>query len=145
LPAVLTLLKSTGLDHARVDKPAQRLPRGGGARRAERAGTHHGDARVARGTPDQDRPVDEHRSLLLDAVRRHFKDVAMLFETAEEARPWIEAGVRIVAIAYDVAILQNGYRGIVAGLRGGADGNRVGGAERATGVVGFDHARCRAR
>jgi 2-keto-3-deoxy-L-rhamnonate aldolase RhmA len=70
-----------------------------------------------RGTPDEHRVIDEHRSVLIDAARRHGKDVAMLFNTVEEARPWIEAGVRIIAIASDVAVLQDGYRGIVAGLR----------------------------
>jgi len=69
----------------------------------------------------------------------------MLFDTAEQARPWIEAGIRIITIASDVAVLQNGYRGIVAGLRAGTDGSRDGSSGRASGVVGFEHARCRAR
>jgi len=57
----------------------------------------------------------------------------------------VDAGVRIIVIASDVAVLQNGYRGIVAGLRAGTDGSRDDGSERASGVVGFDHARYRAR
>jgi 2-keto-3-deoxy-L-rhamnonate aldolase RhmA len=98
-----------------------------------------------RGTPDEARVVNEHRSLLLDAARRHGKDVAMLFDTVEQARPWIEAGIRIIAIASDVAVLQNGYRDIAAGLRAGTDGHGDDSSGPASDVMGFEHARSRAR
>ena len=44
------------------------------------------------GTPDQGRVIDEHRERLLEAARRHGKDVAMLCQTLEEAERWIGAG-----------------------------------------------------
>jgi hypothetical protein len=89
--------------------------------------------------------VNEHQALLLDAARRHGKDVAMLFGTAAEARPWIEAGIRIIAIDSDVAVLQNGYRDIVAGLRAGIDGHGDDCSGPASNVMGFEHARSRAQ
>jgi 2-keto-3-deoxy-L-rhamnonate aldolase RhmA len=70
-----------------------------------------------RGTPEEAMVVDEHRSRLIDAAHRHGKAVALMFGTVEEARPWVAAGVRILAISSDVALLQNGYRDIVRGLR----------------------------
>jgi 2-keto-3-deoxy-L-rhamnonate aldolase RhmA len=73
-----------------------------------------------RGGPDEARVVDEHREALLAAARRHGKDVAMLCSTVDEARRWVEAGVRIIAVSSDVGVLQQGYRDIVAGLE--ADG-----------------------
>ncbi|OLT12681.1 hypothetical protein BJF78_23890 [Pseudonocardia sp. CNS-139] len=76
-----------------------------------------------RGTPDEARVVNEHRSVLIDAARRHGKDVAMLFNTVEEARPWVEAGVTLLAIASDVAVLQAGYSAIAAGLRAPVNGS----------------------
>src|SRR5438094_5132738 len=49
------------------------------------------------GTPDQGRVIDEHRERLLEAARRHGKDVAMLCQTLEEAERWIGAGAKIIA------------------------------------------------
>jgi 2-keto-3-deoxy-L-rhamnonate aldolase RhmA len=70
------------------------------------------------GTPDEGKVIDEHRDLLIDAARRHGKDVAMLLGTVEQAQRWIDAGVKLVALASDVAILQQGYRAIADGLHG---------------------------
>ncbi len=69
------------------------------------------------GTPDQARVIDEHRDRLIDAARRHGKDVAMLVETLDEAERWIRAGVKIVAYSSDVAILRNGFAAAVRRLR----------------------------
>jgi 2-keto-3-deoxy-L-rhamnonate aldolase RhmA len=68
------------------------------------------------GTPDEGKVIDEHRDLLIDAAARHGKDVAMLLGTVEQAARWIDAGVKLVALASDVAILQQGYRSIADAL-----------------------------
>lgn len=68
------------------------------------------------GTPDEGKVIDEHRDLLIDAAGRHGKDVAMLLGTVEQAARWIDAGVKLVALASDVAILQQGYREIATAL-----------------------------
>jgi 2-keto-3-deoxy-L-rhamnonate aldolase RhmA len=92
-----------------------------------------------RGRPDEARVVDEHREALIAAARRHGQDVAMLFGTVGEARRWLDAGVRLIAVASDVEVLQQGYRGIVTGVRGdapavgtGPDGGREYGRARPT-------------
>lgn len=68
------------------------------------------------GTPDEGKVIDEHRDLLIDAANRHGKDVAMLMDSVEQAARWIDAGVKLVALASDVAILQQGYRTIATAL-----------------------------
>ncbi len=57
------------------------------------------------GTPDQGRVLDEHRTRLIEAAKRHGKDVAMLVGTLDEAERWIAAGVKIIAYASDAALL----------------------------------------
>jgi 2-keto-3-deoxy-L-rhamnonate aldolase RhmA len=69
------------------------------------------------GTPDQGRVIDEHRMRLIEAARRHGKDVAMLVQTLDEAERWIEAGAKIIAYSTDVAILRSGYQAAVKRLR----------------------------
>jgi 2-keto-3-deoxy-L-rhamnonate aldolase RhmA len=61
------------------------------------------------GTPSQAAVIDEHRERLLDAARRHKKDVAMLVQTLDEAERWIKAGVKIIAYSSDVAVLRTGF------------------------------------
>lgn len=61
------------------------------------------------GTPDQGRVIDEHRLQLIEAARRHGKDVAMLVQTLEEGERWIREGARIIAYSSDAAVLRNGY------------------------------------
>src|SRR5205085_9985498 len=62
------------------------------------------------GTPDQGRVIDEHRMRLIEAARRHGKDVARLAQTLDEAERWIAAGAKIIAYSSDVAILRAGYQ-----------------------------------
>jgi 2-keto-3-deoxy-L-rhamnonate aldolase RhmA len=62
------------------------------------------------GTPDQARVIDEHRLRLIDAARRHGKDVAMLVQTLEEAERWIAAGAKIIAYSSDAAVLRAGFQ-----------------------------------
>lgn len=69
------------------------------------------------GTPDQGRVIDEHREQLIDAAKRHGKDVAMLCNTVAEARRWIDAGVKIMALSNDVDVLQRAYAQMVGELR----------------------------
>lgn len=69
------------------------------------------------GTPDEAKVIDEHRDRLLEAANRHGKDMALLCGTVEQAQRWIDAGVKIIALASDVAMLQQSYRTAVAGLR----------------------------
>ena len=69
------------------------------------------------GTPRQAEVLDEHRRRLIDAARRHGKQVAMLVQTVEEARRWIDAGVQLIAYSSDVAVLLSGYRSAMAQLR----------------------------
>jgi 2-keto-3-deoxy-L-rhamnonate aldolase RhmA len=60
------------------------------------------------GTPDQAKVIDEHRMILIEAAKKHGKDVAMLVPTLEEAERWIAAGVKIIAYSSDVDILAKG-------------------------------------
>src|SRR5688572_5616083 len=60
------------------------------------------------GTPDQAKVIDEHRMILIEAAKRHGKDVAMLVPTLEEAERWVAAGVKIIAYASEVEILARG-------------------------------------
>jgi 2-keto-3-deoxy-L-rhamnonate aldolase RhmA len=69
------------------------------------------------GTPDAGPVIDAHRDRLIDAARRHGKDVAMLCSTAVEARRWIDAGVKIIAVGSDVSVIQQAFAGIVADIR----------------------------
>jgi 2-keto-3-deoxy-L-rhamnonate aldolase RhmA len=61
------------------------------------------------GTPDQGRVIDEYRMRLIEAAKKHGKDVAMLVGTLEEAERWIAAGVKIIAYSSDVDILAKGF------------------------------------
>lgn len=61
------------------------------------------------GTPSQAAVIDEHRERLLEAARKHKKDVAMLVQTLDEAERWIKAGVKIIAYSSDVAVLRSGF------------------------------------
>ncbi|MFN8634338.1 MAG: aldolase/citrate lyase family protein [Chloroflexota bacterium] len=61
------------------------------------------------GTPDQGRVIDEHRFKLIEAAKKHGKDVAMLVGTLDEAERWIAAGVKIIAYSSDVDILAKGF------------------------------------
>lgn len=61
------------------------------------------------GTPSQAKVIDEHRERLIEAARKHKKDVAMLVQTLDEAERWIKAGVKIIAYSSDVAVLKAGF------------------------------------
>jgi 2-keto-3-deoxy-L-rhamnonate aldolase RhmA len=69
------------------------------------------------GTPDQRRVIDEYRSRMIAAARKHGKDVAMLVHSVEDAKRWIQAGVKIIVYASDSDLLKNGFTGVVKQLR----------------------------
>jgi len=69
------------------------------------------------GTPDQRRVIDEYRGRMIEAARKHKKDVAMLVHSVEEARRWIQSGVKIIVYASDANILQEGIASVVQQLR----------------------------
>jgi 2-keto-3-deoxy-L-rhamnonate aldolase RhmA len=69
------------------------------------------------GTPDQRRIIDEYRERMIDAARRHRKDVAMLVDSVEEATRWIQAGVKIIVYASDTNLLKNGFATVITQLR----------------------------
>jgi 2-keto-3-deoxy-L-rhamnonate aldolase RhmA len=71
------------------------------------------------GTPEQGKTIDEHRTRLIEAARKHGKDVAMLVRNVDEAKQWIQAGVKIIVYASEVAILKQGFTAVTKELRPG--------------------------
>jgi 2-keto-3-deoxy-L-rhamnonate aldolase RhmA len=70
------------------------------------------------GKPEQGDVIDGYREQMIAAAARHGKDVAMLCETAQEASRWIAAGVRIIVLSSEVAVLHRSYAAMCAQLRG---------------------------
>ncbi len=69
------------------------------------------------GTPDQRRVIDEYRGRMIEAARKNGKDVAMLVQSVDEARRWIQAGVKIIVYASEADILKNGFTAAVKQMR----------------------------
>jgi 2-keto-3-deoxy-L-rhamnonate aldolase RhmA len=69
------------------------------------------------GTPDQRRIIDEYRQRMIEAARKNGKDVAMLVQSVDEAKRWIQAGVKIIVYASEVDILKNGFAAVVNQMR----------------------------
>jgi 2-keto-3-deoxy-L-rhamnonate aldolase RhmA len=69
------------------------------------------------GTPDQRRIIDEYRGRMIEAARKYGKDVAMLVQSVDEAKRWIQAGVKIIVYASEVDILKNGFASAVKQMR----------------------------
>jgi len=70
------------------------------------------------GTPDQARVIDEKRTLILDAARRHGKTGAMLCFSPEQVQQWKEAGALLLAYSSDVEVLQEGFTAAMKRLKG---------------------------
>ena len=70
------------------------------------------------GRPDQAAIIDGYREQMIAAAARHGKDVAMLCETVQDASRWIAAGVRIIVLSSEVAVLHRSYAAMCAELRG---------------------------
>ena len=62
------------------------------------------------GTPDQAKVIDEYRTQLIDAARRHGKDVSMLVGSIEQGEQWIRAGAKIICYSSEVEILRRGIK-----------------------------------
>jgi 2-keto-3-deoxy-L-rhamnonate aldolase RhmA len=69
------------------------------------------------GTPDQRRVIDDCRMRMIEAARKQGRDVAMLVQSVDEAKRWIQAGVKIIVYASEVDILKNGFAGAVKQMR----------------------------
>jgi 2-keto-3-deoxy-L-rhamnonate aldolase RhmA len=60
------------------------------------------------GTPDQGKVIDDYRTRLIEAARRHGKDVSMLVGSIEQGEQWIRAGAKIICYSSEVEILRRG-------------------------------------
>jgi 2-keto-3-deoxy-L-rhamnonate aldolase RhmA len=70
------------------------------------------------GQPDQAAIIDGYRERMIATAARHGKDVALLCETPQEAARWAAAGVRMIVLSSEVAILHRTYSAMCAELRG---------------------------
>lgn len=69
------------------------------------------------GTREQARVIDEHRDRMIEAANRQGKDVAMLCTSVDQARHWIDAGVKMIVLSSDVSVLQQAYSSMLSTLR----------------------------
>ena len=67
-------------------------------------------------SPDRARILDEKRTLLVEAARRHGKTCAMMVGSAEQARQWKAAGVLLLSYSSDVEVLKRAYTGAIASI-----------------------------
>jgi 2-keto-3-deoxy-L-rhamnonate aldolase RhmA len=74
------------------------------------------------GTPAQRQVLDEHRARLVEAARKHGKQVAMITDSVEGVRQMIAMGATIVNYSSDAAILRAGYASVVDEIRRAAPG-----------------------
>lgn len=70
------------------------------------------------GTPDQAKVLDEKRTEILEAAKKHGKTCAMLVSSAEQAQQWKEAGALILAYSSEVDVLHRAYTDAMARIRG---------------------------
>lgn len=71
------------------------------------------------GKPGWRETVDEHRLQLVDAARRHGKQVAFTVQSVEEGHRWIQAGVKLIAYASDAFVLRRGFESVTQAFRAG--------------------------
>lgn len=69
------------------------------------------------GTPDQERVLDEKRTEILAATKKHGKTCAMMVTSAAQAHQLRDDGVLIVNYSSDVSILIDGYKVALSELR----------------------------
>ncbi|MEE9149109.1 MAG: aldolase/citrate lyase family protein [Candidatus Tectomicrobia bacterium] len=60
------------------------------------------------GTPDQVQVINDYRTRLIEAAKRHGKDVSMLVGSIEQGEQWIRAGAKIICYSSEVDILRRG-------------------------------------
>ena len=68
-------------------------------------------------SPDRARILDEKRTLLVEAARRHGKTCAMMVGSAEQARQWKAAGVLLLSYSSDVEVLKLAYTSAIAAIK----------------------------
>lgn len=71
------------------------------------------------GTDRQPAALDEKRTLVLEAAKRHGKTCAMMVGTAEQANQWREAGALILVYSSDAETLHDGFAKAIAAVRPG--------------------------
>ena len=69
------------------------------------------------GTPDQERVLDEKRTEILAATKKHGKTCAMMVTSVAQAHQLRDDGVLIVNYSSDVNILIDGYKVVLSELR----------------------------
>lgn len=69
------------------------------------------------GKPDQSRVIDDHRERMIEAAKKHGKDVAMYVSSVDDAKRWIQRGAKIIVYSDEVEILKNGFSAVVNQLR----------------------------
>jgi 2-keto-3-deoxy-L-rhamnonate aldolase RhmA len=69
------------------------------------------------GKPEQGSVIDGYRQRMIESALRHGKDVAMLCDTPRQAARWVAAGVKIIVLSSEVAVLHDAYRAMSAELR----------------------------
>ena len=67
--------------------------------------------------PARDRVIDAYRQRLLDAAKRHGKDVSLVCRDPEMARHWIDQGVKIIVASQVKVVLAQAYSKIVSEVR----------------------------
>ena len=72
------------------------------------------------GTADERSVIDGYRARMIESARRHGKDVAMLCNSIADAIKWANAGIKMIVISSDVAILSETYSAMTADVRAGS-------------------------
>jgi 2-keto-3-deoxy-L-rhamnonate aldolase RhmA len=69
------------------------------------------------GKPEERSVIDGYRDEMIGSALRHGKDIAMLCNTVEDAIRWAEAGVKIIVMSTEVAVLHQAYSSLSERLR----------------------------
>ena len=70
------------------------------------------------GAPEQASVLDEKRTLILEAARRHGKTAAMLCSSAEQVAQWRDAGALLLAYSSDAEMLHGGFSAAMKRIKG---------------------------
>jgi 2-dehydro-3-deoxyglucarate aldolase/4-hydroxy-2-oxoheptanedioate aldolase len=69
------------------------------------------------GDPNERVVIDGYRDRMIASAIRHGKDVAMLCNTVEDAARWAAAGVKMLVLSSEVAVLHEAYASMSGRLR----------------------------
>ena len=72
------------------------------------------------GTADERSVIDGYRARMIESAQRHGKDVAMLCNSVADAIKWANAGIKMIVISSEVAILSETYSAMTADVRAGS-------------------------